>query len=200
VAQIYRDLLHREVDATGLANFTAFLDAGGSRASVTAAILASQEYQTLLVEDLYQRYLHRSADPSGLSAFVSFLSHGGTVEQAESAIVASVEYFHNRGGGTNSGFLGVLYQDALDRPIDPIGEANFSILLMQGGTRGEVADAVFTSPEYQGDLVESFYIRFLGRAADSRGLIDDVGFIQQGGRDEQVVIALTASDEYFSSV
>ena len=200
VAQIYRDLLHREVDSTGLANFTAFLDAGGPRSSVAAAILASPEYQTLLVEDLYQRYLHRSADPSGLSAFVSFLSHGGTVEQAESVIVASAEYLQNRGGGTNSGFLSVLYQDALNRPIDPLGDANFTLLLMQGGTRGELADAVFTSPEYRGDLVESLYSRFLGRTADSGGLIDDVGFLQQGGRDEQLITALTASDEYFSRV
>ena len=130
-----------------------------------------------------------------------FLDNGNTVEQMDSLLVASAEYFQNRGGGTNLGFIGALYHDALSRTPDPTGQANFDRFLAQGGTRGQVADMIFGSPEYRGDLVESYYQRFLHRDADSSGLGGFVGILgQPGARDEQVVTALIASDEYFGRV
>jgi parallel beta-helix repeat protein len=201
VAQVYRDLLQREVDPTGLANFTAFLNGGGTRSTFVVAVLGSHEYHVLVVTAAYQLYLHRPPDAGGLSAFAMFLDNGNTVEQMDSLLVASAEYFQNRGGGTNLGFIGALYHDALSRTPDPTGQANFDRFLAQGGTRGQVADMIFGSPEYRGDLVESYYQRFLHRDADSSGLGGFVGILgQPGARDEQVVTALIASDEYFGRV
>jgi parallel beta-helix repeat protein len=200
VAQVYRDLLQREVDPTGLANFAAFLDQGGARSAVVSGILASQEYHTLAVRAAFQTFLHRDADPTGLTAFVTFLNNGGTVEQVESTLVGSPEYFQNRGGGTNDGFLSAIYLDALSRSPDPFGRAGFDLQLIQGGTRNQVADIIFSSQEYRGDLVESFYERFLRRTADSSGLNGFVTSLQQGQRDEQVMTSLIASTEYFAKV
>jgi hypothetical protein len=80
---------------------------------------------------------------------------GGTTEQVESLIAGSAEYFQVRGGGTDLGFLQALYQDALNRAIDPAGQMTFSQALAKGATRAQVAAAVFTSLEFRQDLVES---------------------------------------------
>jgi parallel beta-helix repeat protein len=201
VAQAYRDLLQREVDPTGLANFTTFLNGGGTRSAFIAAILGSHEYHILVVTAAYQLYLHRPPDAGGLNGFAMFLDNGNTVEHMDSLLVASAEYFQNRGGGTNLGFVGALYHDALNRAPDPTGLAGFDQFLAQGGARGQVADMIFSSPEYRGDLVESYYQRFLHRDADSSGLSGFVSVLgQPGARDEQVVTALVASDEYFARV
>jgi hypothetical protein len=51
----------------------------------------------------------------------NFLAQGGTQLRLEANIVGSDEYFITRGGGTVNGYLQTLYQDVLNRPIDPIG-------------------------------------------------------------------------------
>jgi parallel beta-helix repeat protein len=202
VAQAYQDILQREVDSTGLNEFSSFLDQGGARSAVPTALLASAEYRGLVVEGIYHTYLHRDPEPASLAGFVTFLGNGGTDEQVESFIVRSPEYFQVRGGGTNRGFINALYMDALHRPADPNALASFDVFLtVQGGTRAQVADLIFASPEYKGVLVAGYYEQFMRRMADSAGLNAFVGFLQQSGtRDEQVIAALVASDEYFMLV
>src|SRR5262249_20952353 len=119
VAQVYLDLLQRPVDPGGLVYWTGLLNIGESRTTIASQVEASNEYRMNEVKAIYTHFLHRPADSTGLNAFVSFLGAGGTVEQVESAIVGSPEYLQNRGGGSNDGFLAALYQDALNRPIDP---------------------------------------------------------------------------------
>src|SRR5262249_34453178 len=167
---------------------------------VVSTILASSEYHTLLVRAAFETYLHRDPDPIGLNAFVSFLNSGGTVEQMQSLIISSAEYLQVRGGGTNLGFIETLYLDALHRPSDSFGRANNDLLLAGGGTRGQVADAIFASGEYRGVFIEDLYERYLHRTADSGGLNAFEGLLQQGSRDEQVIALITGSDEYFARV
>jgi uncharacterized protein (TIGR03118 family) len=55
VAQVYLDLLHRQVDATGLSAFSAMLGQGVSRTQVVLDIENSMEFRTDQVEALYAR-------------------------------------------------------------------------------------------------------------------------------------------------
>src|SRR5262249_5599569 len=126
VTQLYRDLLLRTPDPTGLTSWSSLLEQGGSRLQVTLAVESSLEYRVLQVEWLFHRFLLRSADPMGLNSFTAFLGAGGTVEQLQAVICSSAEYFQVRGGGDNAGFLQALYQDALGRAIDPSGQAGFT--------------------------------------------------------------------------
>jgi hypothetical protein len=48
--------------------------------------------------------------------------------------------------------------------------------------------------------VKGFYLQFLKRQADSVGLGSFVQQLSQGVRDEAVIVALVASDEYFGRV
>jgi probable HAF family extracellular repeat protein len=200
VAQVYLDLLHRQVDPSGLAAWNAVLSQGGTRSQVIYGIESSLEYRGIVVRGLYEHYLHRVADPAGLSAFVNFLGQGGTIEQASSLITGSLEYFANRGGGGNDGFLDALYQDALHRSVDSFGRALFDRALAQGATRQQVAAAIFASGEYEQDLVASYYWLYLHRAADSAGLTLFVNAMKQGARDQDVIAGLLSSGEYYSLV
>jgi hypothetical protein len=200
VTQLYADLLQRPPDDGGLMYWAGLLDHGVSRQQVTAGIVASPEYKSIEVRQLYRTLFHRDADPLGLQACTSFLLLGGTVEQVEASITASPEYFQVRGGGSNAGFLAALYQDALNRAVDPTGQAAFSQALAQGVSRQAVAAAVFGSEEYERDLVSGYYSRFLNRDADPFGLAAFSNALRQGLHDEAAIASITASDEYFAGL
>jgi uncharacterized protein (TIGR03118 family) len=196
VAQAYLDLLQRPADSAGLANWTAMLSQGTSRTAVVAAIQSGAEYRMVVVQQIYNSLLHRPADASGLTTFTNFLGNGGTVEQAEAIIAGSAEYLQSRGGGTTDGFLTALYQDALNRAVDTSGRATFDQALANGMSRAQVASSIFSSTEFQQDLIQSDYQRFLRRAADSGGLAGFSAALQQGARDEQIAAIMVGSDEY----
>jgi hypothetical protein len=200
VSQLYQQLLQRYVDPTGLLGWGIQLDQGVPRQQVILAIESSTEYRVNEVENAYQQLLGRPADNGGLIAFVQFLQNGGTIEQVEAMLAGSAEYFQNRGGGSNDGFLTALYQDALGRAVDATGRSAFDQLLAIGGSRTQVADIIFSSPEYQQDLVENLYARFLGRGADAAGLAFYDGQLARGTSDEQIIALMLASTEYFGRV
>jgi uncharacterized repeat protein (TIGR01451 family) len=200
VAQGYRDLLHREADALGLANWSELLDNGSSRSQVIFEIEGSPEYLGDEVDVAYAQLLHRPADAAGRNGFVNFLENGGTVEQLDTLIAGSAEYFQRRGGSTNAGFLDALYQDGLGRTADAYGLAAWTQTLANGASRAQVADGIFNSAEYDANLVSSCYATFLRRPADSDGLNGWLARLLGGLKDEQVIAGFLASDEYFTRV
>jgi uncharacterized repeat protein (TIGR01451 family) len=200
VAQVYRDLLHRPADALGQAAWSNFLDNGGSRSQLVLDIESSPEFLGNEVDAVYNRLLHRPADTAGRNAFVNFLESGGTVEQMEAQIAGSPEYFQSRGGGTNDGFLNALYQDGLGRAVDAGGRATWDQALASGLSRTQVAELIFSSPEYEKDLVNNYYTTYLRRQADPAGLNGWAALLLGGVRDEQVLADILASAEYFSRV
>jgi hypothetical protein len=200
VESLYQTLLGRSGDGSGLAFFTGQLDQGVPRSQVVAEIEASPEYRAVQVQALYQHYMHRAADPSGLAGGVSFLLGGGTVEQLTAGLIGSPEYFQKIGGGNNNGFLGALYHDALNRLLDPAGQAGWTQAFANGATTYQIAGAVITSMEYRQDLVDSYYQTYLIRQADSAGVAGWVALLEQGTRDEAVLAAILGSAEYFNDV
>ena len=197
VTRIYQSLLGRAPDAGGLASWGNLLDQGTSRSSVVLQIEQSVECLTDEVQGIYQKLLHRRADAGGLSAFTSMLSSGGTLEQVQAIIAGSDEYFLTRAGGQLDGFLTALYADALNRAVDPAGQAADEQALAQGMSRQDIGGVVFGSQEYQQDLVESYYQTYLGRQADSAGLAAFVTAMQQGTTDQQIIADILGSAEYF---
>jgi hypothetical protein len=198
VNQVYQDLLHREADPLGLAYWGGFLGQGGSPAQVVQGIEGSAEYRAGVVDELFRRFLNRPADPGAQSVFGNILAGGGTTEQVEAMILGSPEYFQRRGNGTNDGFLNALYHDTLNRDVDPVGQATWGRMLAGGTTRDQVAADVFSSTEYQQDLVQSDYLNYLRRAADSAGLNLWVSELQHGARHDEILAAILGSDEYLS--
>ncbi len=202
VAQVYRDLLHREAELAGLAGWAGALDQGFSRTDIVAGIEGGLEYRVGEVEGLYQLYLRRPADDPGLLAAAAFLGSGGTAGQLAAFLAGSPEYFQTRAGGSNDGFLDALYADALGmgRTMDTDGRAAADLALGTGTmTRAQVAAALLASDEYRRDQVKLFYQEFLGRAADAPGLGDWTSGLQAGlSRDQEIAGILgDPHQEYF---
>ncbi len=177
---------------------TAKLDAGSlTRAQLLASFLTSGEYRVRVVQALYQQLLRRAADAGGLAALTGLLAAGGTDEAVAVQLAGSGEYFQKK-GNTVDGFLKGLFADFLGRPIDAGTRDAYKRALAGGAPRTALVAAVVTSMEYRQKLVQGFYGRYLGRAADSGGLAGYVALLQRGGRDEDVLVSLLAGKEYFT--
>ena len=200
VMQVYLDLLGRPVDPSGLSNWTGFLQLGGTRANMVKGITGSVEYRARIVQFYFQKYLGRPADPMGLNTFITFLGSGGTDEQFQAKLLGSPEYLTAHGLTTNDAFLGQLYVDVLNRPIDPMGLAIFRQALNSGQTREQVAFTLLSSDEYRRNLVNSYYQTYLHRPGDAAGINGFVQALKNGARDEDVIAAIVSSDEYFRAL
>jgi autotransporter-associated beta strand protein len=195
VTQVYEDLLGRAPDPDGLNHFASLLDNNqATRTQVAELIQTSAEARTHQVENLYQTLLGRQADPVGLDLSTRWLGMGGSYFQLETAITGSQEYFQ-RAGGTNSAFLTMLYQNALSRAIDPVGQSLGGQALSNGASLIDVADVVFTSQEGLQDLVGSYYNHFLHRAADPVGLNASTTALQQRIQQQTQQMNLTPEQQ-----
>ena len=135
LSQVYQRLLNRPLDGFGSGFWSNQLSQGATRAQVVLDIESSTEYHSLLVQSFYQKYLHRSADATGLGAFTATLDAGGTIDQVEAGLTGSAEYLQSRAGGADDNFLTVLFQDALNRQVDPGSLTALDQFLAGGGTR-----------------------------------------------------------------
>src|SRR5207302_1289054 len=96
----------------------------------------------------------------------------------------------NRVGGTADGFGRVLYQDTLNRAVDPATTGAIDQKMADGVNRTAIALAVLTSTEYQQRLVETLYQQCLERSADATGLNAGVVALQSGAYDQQIIAGL----------
>jgi hypothetical protein len=204
ITEVYRDLLHRQTDAGGLAFWSGLLDQGISRSQVVFAIEScpTLEYRHIQVENTYRALLQRPADPQGMGSGVAFLQAGGSVEQLAVLIIGSPEYAQ-KSGRTNAGFLKALYQDALYRAVDAGGQAFWDQALAGGTSRAAVAAAFFASDEYRTDLVQSYYHQFLDRTAEPAGLNTWFTHLRNGDSDERVLADIVGEPlrvEFFEKI
>lgn len=206
IIEVYRQLLGRQVDAGAAAYWKSFLDNGGSREQMTLNIEGSLEHRADEVRAVYRKYLQRDPDAGGWQYFTQQLGEGGTVEDVAAAIVGSSEYMQGvatplvvaPGEPTNDGFVEKLFHDALGRDADQASLNALNSLLANHYTHRQVAEIVFHSSEYARNLVQDWYLEFLGRNPEP----DALGYFSQallhGQTDEQVISHLIGSAEFFT--
>ena len=101
-----------------------------------------------------------------------------------------------QGGGTNAGWLDLLYHYLLNRGRDASSQLFLDCLNAGVCNREQVAHVLLTSAEYHRILVQQFYVTYLGRAADA-GAADWVNALNLNLRREQILASFLASTEYF---
>jgi streptogramin lyase len=117
--------------------------------------------------------------------------------------VVFTEKFGNRLGeittGQSDNFITSLYQHDLGRSA-ALTEINAweSVLMSQGDAA--VVLAIGHSREADVHLVDSLYMRYLGRQADPGGEAAFVNYLQSGGTEEGVLSGILGSPEYFNRV
>lgn len=120
----------------------------------------------------------------------------GTYEDLEGSLLGSSEYYADA-GGTPDGFLTALYQDVLQRDIDPAGRAYWDGRLLSGTPQWVTAMSLVMSDEAMQIRVEDDYEQILWRAPDPAGLAYWTAQLQAGARDQDLIGDLAASAEYW---
>ena len=168
VTLLYQNVLGRDPDATGLANWSGRLDDGMSRAQVVLGFSQSAEFREATASEarsfaqessqagwgddvfrLYQATLDRAPDITGFGNWSGRLADGMALETVASSFVGSPEFQATYGALDNPGFVALLYQNVLGRAPDATGLANWSERLGDGMSRAEVVLGFSQSPEFR---------------------------------------------------
>ena len=159
VDDLYRKILFRAADSTGLESFSSQLEAGKiTPEELESILLESDERKNLLlptefkileeidpenkkiVSDLYQKILNRNVDPDPLLLYSNQLEAGKiTPEELESILLESREYKYlipaselktlDQLKPETIEIIGKLYLELLDRDADPTGVQHYGNLL-----------------------------------------------------------------------
>jgi hypothetical protein len=190
VIGIYRDILERGVDPSGMETWARELSNGSSVLQVRRAIAESPEAQGKL-NDLYRRILGRDIDPSGRATWTNALASGWSLQRvANEGIAPSAE---NRAQVVNR-----MYREILEREVDSSGMDTWTRELNSGRNILQVRRAIVESPEGQRKL-DSLYQRMLCRSIDPSGRATWSNALSSGWTMRQVAIqGIAPSPEYQS--
>jgi hypothetical protein len=196
VKGIYRTLLGRDADASGLSYWVGILNGGSARSTLVTAFWNSPENRGREVDTYYQVYLGRSADSGGRSYWISQLQNGAD----ETAIVLSFLLSPEELSAPNNVFVQRLYQGALGRGASASEISYWVGQLTQGTTRRQAANSFVFSSEAAGVAVDSFYEAYLQRSSDPDGRAYWIGQISDRQASyASLAIALLESDEFFKN-
>jgi hypothetical protein len=137
---------------------------------------------------------HAFALPGELPVNIAISEQSGsTINVAARALV----------GTDNQRWIARVYMDLLGRPVDGSGLAVWTGALAQGMTRTQVVQAIQASFEYRAKLIDSWYVKYLGRHADPAGLNGALQVLSVttgiGGDNPEnfIQLQLISSPEYF---
>jgi hypothetical protein len=97
---------------------------------------------------------------------------------------------------SNVCFISTTYHQILDRGPTS-SELSAGITYLGSHTRAQYASTLLTGSEYQTDLIQSWYQRFLARSATPGEVSAWLTVLTTGGTDEQVIANIVSSNEYF---
>lgn len=218
VTKAHRDFLLRDPTGDEVTWWTAYLG-GNSRASMIQNVLNSSEFSFLWVAGVRLQYLGE-LDPgsSEFSAAVSALNSTRDYVATEVSVLSGSAFF-SLAGGTNDGFMDLLYEKVLYRPADSSGRAYWAGRLDAGTSRASVANYFIRTTEAASrrvagpsgatscnstelsdpSAVESgAYCLILDRPADSGGTTYWTGVLRQSGQLPQLFANLGGSTEYYN--
>jgi hypothetical protein len=196
IAQVYLDLLEREVDPAALSFWTDQLEQDTPRTTVAAMILNSQEYRTRQIQRFFRQYLGHEASQGAVDFYLNGLAAGATYDEVKATILGSTEYIVRR-GGTPAGYIDGLYLDLFGRSAPPEG-LEFWGTFLQTTSPFVLALTMLRTPEADGTFVVQQYEALLDRGPNPNGGMDPFFVaLQSGVRDESIIATMVASDEYF---
>ena len=196
VQQLYRNVLGREADPTGLANWVGLLAGGASRGTVVVGFSESAEFthkMSTQVEILRLFFLlqQRMPTPAELQAAIALLQGDGQTDtlftQAYPSGMADTDY-------VQAAFRGFLRRDA------NAGELTAFAAGMTAGTatHGSLVDTVLGSAEFSASVgpVSRLYLAALRRIPDAAGLDNWVIDLRAGNSLQSAADYFAASLEF----
>lgn len=199
IKRLYKTLLDREVDSTGLASWSRLLFSGTPAAKVISGITNSPEYLSRSITDieyvhmLYEALLGREPKDKEIPAWLSVLEQGYTRKKLIEGVSGSDEYvamcdeYQIVAGKYRSDdildhnsaylrFVGRLYVYGLGRKWDDVSLRGWMQLIVDGKTSPEtVAMIMLDSGEMRRrklsdkDFIRAVYLSLLNREPDPAG-------------------------------
>ncbi|MCT4372255.1 DUF4214 domain-containing protein [Yangia mangrovi] len=210
VTLLYNNVLDRDPDATGLANWTARLDGGSwSRPEVVLGFSQSAEFIAKTAADaaaygihhalseggaaswgddvfrLYQATLDRAPDVTGFDNWSGRLADGRAYLEVVDGFVQSAEFQKTYGALDNGAFVDLLYNNVLGRDADATGLANWTARLDGGMSRSEVVQGFAQSAEFIAGTEADYEAWMRGQG------IDDV---LDGGTGDDILVGGAHAD------
>lgn len=198
VIAAYNDVLGRGPGEADIAYWVGRMAGGMSRADMANAFNNSDEYRNYKIRQAYNMALARDPDSTGAAYWLSLMQSGQIKpEDAYSTFLGMDEMFNVRGGGTNTGYVTVMYQQLLGRGPDAEGLRYWTGFLTSGTSRRVIADSIWYSPEKYNVRVTEAFNTFLGRTP-SAGELDYWGGVARAGGNGALRTALMSTDEYWN--
>ncbi len=180
--ELYREVLGRNADSSGLATYSMEIANGTSLASIRQILAQSPEAQNDL-NGLYNQVFGRNADAGGLATYTGELTDGSSLNAVLLLLAQSPEAQSD---------LGQIYTEVLGRPADGGGLTTYMASLAQGTSIAGVRDIVAHSPEAQNDLT-SLFATIIGRAPDTAELVGMEDLLGNGQTQQTLQGALSSS-------
>ncbi len=170
VTGIYREMLLRDPDPTGLDYFSSQMNSGWKTQKVADAIYGSPEFRQNQVTAWYQSFLGRKPDTAGLANWTKLLANGTSEERVIAAITASDEYYSTQ-GGTPDTFIRGLYLEILGRNPNNNDYETWVAKTVQGTPRIAITSGFTLSSEFIDQRVWRMYDKILARHVG----LDEIG-------------------------
>jgi MBG domain/Domain of unknown function (DUF4214)/MBG domain (YGX type)/Abnormal spindle-like microcephaly-assoc'd, ASPM-SPD-2-Hydin/Immunoglobulin domain len=192
VQQLYRNVLGREAEPAGLANWLDHLNAGDSRGAVLVGFSESDEFKQKMANQveivrLYYLLEQRMPTATELQSWIGFLNGDDQTDtlfaQSYPADLADTDYVQ------------LVFQGFLRRPADSGALSTFGTALTAGTvTHSGLVDTLLGSAEFNQCVgpVSRLYMAAFRRVPDAGGLDNWVGYVRPGN-------SLQSAADYFAS-
>jgi hypothetical protein len=155
----------------------------------------SEEYRRKYISAAYRDVLGRNADSEGMKFWLSRLSNKQVVLDDIRPTFMNSREFYMRGGGTDAGFVQLLYSRALGRSASASEESFWVDRLRSSGQQSVIA-AIYGSPESARIRVDRAYREWLRRSASTTERAYWEKTVLTRG-DEYMRMSVMVSQEYF---
>ncbi|MCZ2838588.1 DUF4214 domain-containing protein [Modestobacter sp. VKM Ac-2985] len=179
---LFADVLGRTPAPGELGAWTKAVAESGDRWVAVRGTSGSVEYRQRFVAEAYETILARNPEPGAVAFWVNEMAAGRmTPDRLRSHFMLAQE-FYLKGGGTDEGFVDLLYRRTFNRTASSGEQALWAGTARTAG-RAEVVRGIWDSYEGALNRVDRSYLRWLSRAASP------------GERDYWSRTVITAGDE-----
>lgn len=169
VDALYKNVLNRSGEASGVQHWVNTLGRGVSRADALIGFADSLENRNALsvnpnlsygataeaqMERLYDTAFGRAPDPAGFRQWTQALINGATLPQVAMGFMTSPEFTNRYGSApANEALVNAFYQNTLRRAADAGGRASWLDALNNGLSRADMMTGFSESVEHQRNVI-----------------------------------------------
>lgn len=196
---LFQDVLGRPIgpqDAAQVQQFNRLLRTG-NRTAVIRLLANTRAARENLIRGQFLRLLGRQPTTAELNFWVAQFQRGRRIADLMASLTASDEFFARADMDAATLWIQRLFTDLLGRSPSE-GEIDTALSgLLRGATFFDVAADLLTSDEYYAVVVETQFVRLLGRQPTAAELQQWARFLKNRGRVQQIIAAIIGSEEYF---